>query len=173
MLSHFAMMLDMPRGSDVNKAFSGQKPWSQKTDEEKLVATLLFMILFVAQLVFLVPLTLMLGLLWAGDGPIDVPVRPPMLLLDYAPALTGIMFALLFFAWPPLRRSGPWIWVPVVLFELRFALPQELLGRAPLDIVVNTPALACILYSATMFVRNRKIKGNAQKQSGSSELPVL
>ena len=151
-------------GSRVTEALSRQKPWSRMTDDEKLVATFLFMALYAAQLIFLVPVTLILGAAWAGDGPINAVIRGPELLLDYLPALTGIMFALLFFFWMPLRRSGQWIWVAVALFELRFGLRQELLGRMPLDVVVNTPALACVLYSLTMFVLNRKIKGTAQSQ---------
>jgi len=83
------------------------------------------------------------------------------------------MFASLFFAWTPLRRSGRWIWVSVALFELRFGLRQELVGRMPLDIVVNTPALACVLYSLTMFMLNRWMKRNAQSKPGSSQLPLI
>jgi len=130
------------------------------TKDEKLVATLLFMALFIAQLMLLVPVTLILGLAWAIP-PIDVPVHWPQLLLDYAPALTGIAFALLFFAWTPVRLSGPWIWIAAALFELMVGSRKEVLGRAPLDIAVNTPALACILYSLTIFVLNRKIKSTA------------
>jgi uncharacterized membrane protein len=163
------MMLDMLRGSDLSESLSRQKPWSQMTDDEKLVATLLFMVLFVAQLIFLLAVTLILGLAWSS-GPIDVPARWPWLFLGYAPALTGIMFAMLFFAWTPLRRSGQWIWVSVVLFELRFGLRQELAGRTPLDIAVNTPALACILYSLTMFVMNRRVKrSDSQTKPGSED----
>jgi len=171
---YFDMMLDMLRGSDVNEALSRQKPWSTMTDDEKLVATLLFMVLFVAQLTFLVPLTLGLGLLWAGDRPMDAISRGPQLLLDFAPALTGVMFALLFFAWAPIRRSGPWIWVPGVLFDARFLLskgvrniPAELYkwlsGESFLEIVAHVAILACILYSLTMWVMNRRIKrGDSQ-----------
>jgi len=154
------MMPDMPWISDVNEALSRQKPWSTMTDDEKLASTLLFMVLFVAQLMFLVSVTLILGMAWATP-PIGVPVQLPQLLLDYAPALVGVAFALLFFAWTPLRRPGPWIWTAAALFELMVGSRQELLGRNPLDIAVNTPALACVLYSLTMLVLNRRIKSQS------------
>lgn len=154
---YFAMMLGMLWGSDATEVLSGQKPWFKMTDDEKLATAMLFMVLFVAQLMFLVPVTLILSMAWA-TAPIGVPVHWPQLLLDYAPALTGVAFALLFFAWTPVRRPGPWIWIAAALFELIVGSRQEILGRTPLDIAVNTPALACILYSLTMFVLNRKIK---------------
>jgi len=139
------------------------------TEDEKLVAALLFMVLFVTQLMFLAPVTLILGLAWS-IGPIDVPVSWPWLLVGYAPASTGIVFALLFSAWTPVRRSGPWIWTAAALFELLVGSRQELLGRNPLDIAVNTPALACVLYSLTMFVMNRRVKrSDSQTESGSED----
>jgi len=163
------MMLDMLRGLDVRGFIFHQKPWHQMTDDEKLVAVLLFMVLFAAQLIFLVTLTLILGLLWA-EGPMDVVVRGPQLLLEFAPASAGVMVALLCFAWEPLRRSGQWMWLPAALLETREILLggihdvphrfyQRLSAESSFEIVVNTPVVACILYSLTMFVLSRKIKG--------------
>jgi len=180
---HFAMMLDMLRGSDVSEALSRKKPWSQMTDDEKLVATLLFMVLFAAQLIFLVPLTLVLGLLWADDDPIDVLVRGPRLLLNFAPALTGVVAALSS-AWEPLRRSGQWIWVPAVLFYARHLFSQgvsdvprqlfrKVYGEGPLEIVATIPVVACILYSLTMFAMKYWIKRSDSQSKESSEPPMI
>jgi hypothetical protein len=132
------------------------------TDDQKLVAILLFMVLFAAQLILVALLALILGLFWV-TGPMNAPVRGPELLLDFAPAFAGIALAMLCFAWAPFRPSGQWIWLPAALLGAWEMLSGGIFElRTSLGVAVYSPIVACILYSLTIFT----MKGMRRRGAG-------
>ena len=146
-----------------------KKPWSQMTDDEKLIAIFQFVLsfgsLFVVQFICVVVLTFTLGM----ATPADIPVGSPRQWLNFAPALVGIPLATLFFAWQPLRKSGRWIWLPGALIDVYDSLRgglhdaphhlyQQISGESPIAILRNVPVVACIFYPLTMFAMNQLMK---------------
>ncbi len=158
-----------------------KKPWSQMTDDEKLVAVfrlgLPFIVLFVVQLICVLVLTFALG----TTTPADIPVGSSRQWLNFAPALGGVPLAALFFAWKPLRKPGQWIWVPGALHffygtfyrgisQAQNSFYQMFSGGDPILTVMSILATAPIFYSLTMFAMNQWAKRSVpQGKSVSSE----
>jgi len=136
-------------------------PQLSSSGTSRLAAILLWPSLFLAQLIGVIFFTFVFGFFLE---PLVYSNEPHWAIVEFVPALLGVLFALLACQWKMLRSSGRWIWVPGTVFALsmiistarlagmRRGLRDYFSGEDPVTGYWSLLTLSLALYSLTLFV---------------------